>query len=156
MRPVHTQSGAISRKFVVILGAVAATIALADVSIVLWLGSMSLEERVALIAEDENILAGEIAEEITRFDGAVAAGTTLIKRFTNVDTCREGLSPVVREHLEPDAALDDLAPLAGQATLAEACALHQSPGNDATTVRFEYRDERKKPLAVAAATASTC
>ena len=61
----------------------AATIALAYVAIVLWLGSMSLEERVALIAEDENILVGEMAEEITRFDGAVAAGTTLIKRFTH-------------------------------------------------------------------------
>ena len=63
---------------------------------------------------------------------------------------------MVRERLEPDATLDDLAPVAGQATLVEACALHQSPGNDATTVRFEYRDERKKPLAVAEATASTC
>ena len=146
----------ISRTLALILGAGAAIIAVAFVAIVLVVMTMSPEERVADRAADENLVAGTMADPITRFDRALAQGTTLVMRYTIVDTWREGISPVVREHLGPGATLQDVAALIPQAVLPDACAIHKAIDADGVTVRFEYRDETGQTLGLVEATASNC
>ena len=152
-----TAGGAKAKKKIGMWVAIGLGVVVLVVAGLMWFGSRP-NVIVELMVDEYNSDRGQFVDEVTRFDGAEASGSTVVVRFTIFDRALDDVSPEIRNLLPDQPVLGDFVAIISEALLGQACNAREeyAPMTSEVVVVFEYRDQRGDLLLQAEATESTC